>query len=252
MKSSNLPIQDAPAWHAEARELLDTHFAAIHAAFLDSTNRAVWLGLFLNQVKLRGKYDGSIPHGEFGPWLRRTCPGIAWSTACTYMTLARNVAERAELKISDFVKFADGANLSFLQVLEGQSLPTRLADFRERVKKLIAGKTQQQLLLSFRQADATDDATWRARVGRRPGGSHPAETPEQARARARAAALKHSGELGAALKVANHDFFLCDDLEVTAQIEALELALALRRQWLAQPPGRREPLAIEQQLKQHP
>ena len=43
MKSSNLPIQDAPAWHAEARELLDTHFAAIHAAFLDSTNRAVWL-----------------------------------------------------------------------------------------------------------------------------------------------------------------------------------------------------------------
>ena len=128
-----------PAWHAEAIELLKQNFGAIHQSFLDGTKKAVWLGLFLIFIKERGKEDKSIPHGAFGPWLKANVPDLHWDTCCTYMRLARDVAEKGKFQISEFRNFAGE-----------QRLPPSLL-------KLVEGKTQQQLFLEFRQLKTDDD-----------------------------------------------------------------------------------------------
>lgn len=124
----------APEWHAEAAELMVENFGAIHESFLDSTKKAVWLGLLFNFTKQRGKEDKSIPHGMFGPWLAKNVPSLNRDTVATYMRLAKNVAEKGEFQISDFANFAHAGDLP------------------NPILKLIEGKTQQQLLFDYRQS----------------------------------------------------------------------------------------------------
>lgn len=120
-----------PTWHTEAADMLRTNFDAIHNAFLDSTKKAVALGLFLNAIKARGKEDGSIPHGEFLPWCEKNIPEIKYRTFHEYMQLATGVVEFGKLQMCNYRTFA----------LNGQ-LP-------EEIDKLISGKTQKQLRLQF-------------------------------------------------------------------------------------------------------
>lgn len=145
----NSLIKAAPAWHAEAVTLLKGNFGQIHNTFCDATKRAVWLGFFIVSIKERGKADGSIPHGQFMPWLAKHLPEIKHSQAAVYQTLARNVAEKGKIQISDFRKFESG------------ELP-------EKVLKLIEGKTQDQLMFSFKQVEETDGEL-HAKRGRKKG-----------------------------------------------------------------------------------
>jgi hypothetical protein len=138
----------APDWHAEAKKLLADNFAKIHSQFLDSTKKAVWLGIFLNQIKLRGKEDGSIPHGEFGPWFEKNMPDVSYRQAQTFMLLARGVCEKGNFQIRDFRAFAASGEL-----------PPQLL-------KLVEGKTQGQLLLDFKQTEEGADGELHVKKGR--------------------------------------------------------------------------------------
>lgn len=121
----------APAWHADAADLLRKNFDIIHSAFLDSTKKAVALGLFLTSIKQRGKEDGSIPHGEFMPWCDKNVPGLKHWQLSQYMRLAIGVVEFGKLQIGDFTNFAYDGNLP------------------PEIEQLIANKTQKQLFLQF-------------------------------------------------------------------------------------------------------
>ena len=125
----------APKWHDEAANLVNKHFNEIHRTFLDSTKKAVWLGLFLNDIKARGKEDGSIPHGQFGAWLENNVPDVSVRQAQTYMTLAANICEKGKFEIRDFRVFAN----------KGELPP--------KIEKMIEGQTQQQLFLEFKNVD---------------------------------------------------------------------------------------------------
>lgn len=153
MANSKLQLQKSPpAWHAEAIQLLNENFNAIHAAFLDATKKAVWMGMFLNHIKDKGKADGSIPHGQFGPWLEKHVPQVSWNLCNTYMRLATGVCEKAHFQIVDFPQFAQIGHLP------------------PEVEKVTEGKTQQQLFFEFKNVDA--DGNKRGR-GRLPGESTP-------------------------------------------------------------------------------
>jgi hypothetical protein len=141
----------APAWHGEAVTMLSENFAKIHSQFLDSTKQAVWLGLFLVHIKQRGKDDKSIPHGAFGPWLKDNLPNLSWDTICTYMRLAKDVAEKGKFQISEFRNFIGNGNL-----------PVELL-------KIVEGKTQKQLFLEFKQVEMGEDGEFRVKRGRSKG-----------------------------------------------------------------------------------
>ena len=121
-----------PTWHVEAAAKLNQIFTGIHILFLDATKKAVWLGLFLNAVKERGKTDRSIPYGEFRAWAARNLPDLSYDSITTYMTIGRGVIESGKLQITDYPSFAH----------DGQLPPG--------IEKLIEGKTQRQLLLTFK------------------------------------------------------------------------------------------------------
>ena len=125
----------APKWHDEAKQLLAENFGKIHTAFQDATKRAVWLGMFLNHIKEKGKADESIPHGQFGPWLEKNVPEISRDTVATYMNLAKSVCEKGKFEISEFPKFA------------------QLGHLPPKIEKMIEGQTQQQLFLEFKNVD---------------------------------------------------------------------------------------------------
>lgn len=124
-----------PAWHAEAVTLLNDNFNKTHAAFLDSTKRAIWMGMFLSNIKHRGKEDGSIPHGQFMPWLEKNVPEISRTTITTYLRLSDGVCKKGKFQIDDFRHFAD------------------LGHLPPQLEKMIEGKTQQQLFLEFKQTE---------------------------------------------------------------------------------------------------
>lgn len=183
----------APGWHAEAIGILKENFTAVHEAFLDSTKKAVWMGLFLNFIKQRGKEDGSIPHGEFLPWLAKNFPDAPERTLRTYMKLAVDVSEKGKFGIGHFSQFAHCGELP------------------ESIQKLIEGKTQNQLILEFR-------------AEKQPAEYHPREpmTPEEKQAARRQAAVDLMGLCCAPMTT----------LMINPQPTLAELTKAERRQFL--------------------
>jgi hypothetical protein len=132
----------APDWHQDAAGLIRENFDLIHTSFLNATRRAAWLGLFLNYVKIRGKQDGTIPHGQFGPWLEQHIPDLSRSQLGAYLTMGLRLAEKAKIQISDNRKFATVVNAG---------------EIPEPVAALIDNKTQNALFLEFKQAELKDD-----------------------------------------------------------------------------------------------
>lgn len=219
-----------PAWHEDARRLLADNFAKINSQFLDSTKKAVWLGIFLNEIKLRGKSDGSIPHGQFGNWLEANLPDVAVRQIQTYMRLATDVCEKGKFQIRDFRVFAHSGELP------------------EPLLKIIEGKTQSQLFLEFKNVDKDGNPLGR---GGAPGRARKLTTAEQSD-KARAQALEDSGRMGYAVKSSNANFFLLtadNDLELDAQISVLEFALKLRRLWSRTPKAKRDAKVIEAMIQ---
>jgi len=148
---TNKLTKNGPAWHNEARQMLLENFQRVHSLFTDATKRAVWMGLFLNHIKQRGKEDESIPHGQFVKWLKANVPDLDQTTISTYMRLANGICEKGKFQIRDFPSFAKTG-----------ALPPGITD-------MIEGKTQQQLFLEFKQADDEDPENPKSKRGHNKG-----------------------------------------------------------------------------------
>lgn len=217
-------IQKAPPrWHAEAAQLLTENFGAIHAAFTDATKRAVWMGMFLNHIKAKGKEDGSIPHGEFMPWLEKNVPDVPGRTARTYMKLADGVCEKNQIQIGQFSQFA--------------GLPGHLPP---KIEKAIEGQTQQQLFLSFKNVDENGDPL---KAGCAPGKARKLTLAEQAEAE-RACVQESMHGVIRALEAMGPSFTLATDLDLEAFNGVLMRHTKAINEWLRQPKNRRDPHAI--------
>lgn len=145
--------KEPPAWHAEVIGRIRAGFDEIHQQFYSASRRAVWLGIYLHQAKERGKADKSIPHGQFGPWLKNNLPDLSRDTVAVYMTIGRGVLEKAKLSFSKFGKS---------EFCHDGKLP-------EKIESLIAGKNQQALFLEFKQAEEIEDGILAPKRGRRKG-----------------------------------------------------------------------------------
>lgn len=212
----------APEWHAEAVEILKENFTSIHESFLDSTKKAVWLGMFLNFVKQRGKEDKSIPHGEFLPWLEKNYPDAPARTCNTYMALASGVCEKGKFEIRQFSGFA------------------HCGDLPKSVEAIVEGKTQSQLFLEFKQ---TRDGEKPSR-GRLPGeGGKPGRPTSNITDMINfdlKASLSKMGKVDHELGKLGCDFIAQPDDILTAWLSTLERSARCAREWLNTPPAKRD------------
>ena len=231
-----------PAWHQDAAQALKQSFNAIHNDFLNATRKAVSLGLFLNAIKQKGKSDGSIPHGEFRAWCQTNVPAISYPTVTTYMTIGRGIIEKAHLKIADFAAFAGNG-----QKAENQ-LFAHNGQLPESVEDLISGKTQQQLLLEFKQTRLKNDC-YDPTVGRQPGeGGREAEPDGDIAAIIafhRKYSIRHMGKIDHEYSKMGLRFLHCDDGHIAAFIASAERVVRIGNAWLNAPPAKRDPKAME-------
>lgn len=219
----------APAWHAEAVEMVKGNFASIHTGFVSATKQAVWLGIFLIEIKERGKRDTSIPHGEFGPWLKRNLPDLCWETTCSYMRLARDVCEKGRIQISEFS-----------EICRDGKLP-------EAVLRIVEGKTRHQLFLEFKQARTDADGNLMPARGRRVGeGAAPLPVDlSEGIARRRQLALQRAGKIFSFIERIATDFVLLTDEQCELLLASYEKHSKALHCWLNQPKGKRDIQAVE-------
>jgi len=215
----------APAWHADAAQILNENFNKIHAAFTDATKRAVWLGMFLNYIKFRGDKntgDGSIPHGEFMEWCKKNVPGLNYRSLGRYMRLAYEVAVKGSFQIGQFIQFAGN----------GQLPP--------QIEEMVEGKTQQQLFLSFKNTDANGEPL---RPGNAPGTRRALTQSEKAEAELELVELRINVIMSDLLGV-GPSFVMMPDSDLVVFNQYLMRTVNAINAWLDQPEKKRDTHAI--------
>ena len=147
----------SPAWHAEVAAELNREAVEIIALAEEADKRRARFGLMLIWVKEQGKADGSIPHGQFGPWLEAHCPMLPRSTAGDWITQGKSALDLLRWQNSEIRNF--------------ETPPHRLLAMppddlngveKERQKKLLVVIEQQKqfrALTRYTQVELKDDAT---------------------------------------------------------------------------------------------
>jgi hypothetical protein len=162
--------------------------------------------------------------------------GLAQSTAYRFMDMAKAAAPRLK-KLAALKDFVPGAQpIAALPAPQQEALETA-------VKKLTDGHTQKEFgeSLGLWKKPQGSGAT-----GRKPGegGRKKLSLSEQAEL-LKLQAIEDWKALEKSHTAYRHKFTVLTDLEVTAQIAALEKALTARKTWLKQPLNARDPKAIE-------
>lgn len=221
----------APAWHAEAIDLVNQHFDAINAEYVSVKRRAAWMGFLLVSIKARGKEDGSIPHGRFMPWLNSTFPHLSDRTAREWMAYAERSFEVANRQISPF---------------------SHAGQLPDEVLKVIDSKSKYALFLEWKQAKKDADGSLEPKIGRAEGegGKPPCpDDPSEALEFKRKYSLRKMGAVDKALNTMSLDLLTHPDDTLTAFDSTLERTHKCIRAWLDTPPAKRDPKAIEKLWK---
>lgn len=178
-------------WHADFIKTVGDNFDAIDAQFNDGVKKAVWLGLFLNYAKEQGKADRSIPHGEFGPFMKANLPNVNWRKAQRYMTQARNVAKAGKFEIRHVSYLTSGGKLQMDALVgNGAGLPPELLRLKNTVDFIVDDKNQNQLmLLDVKQVELGADGELKKKHGRLKGKGG-ASAAQRAKAKAAADAAE--------------------------------------------------------------
>jgi hypothetical protein len=157
----------SPAWHAEAAAELSRDFAEVTALSLTAQRRRAYLGLKCLYVKMRGKADGSIPHGHFMSWVRDNCPAVPYRTLGDYMGEAQSVCERMNWQIGEIRQFDIPPHKLLELTADGLEAPARKD--QQMLFDLLDGKGKFRAVTEYKQVEEDGDGILRPKVGRRKG-----------------------------------------------------------------------------------
>ena len=157
-----------PAWHAEVAAELNKDFSEINALEMSARKRRAYLGLKFIWVKEMGKADGSIPHGQYEPWLEKNLPQIPRTTIGDYMTEARSLCERMGWQISDIRIF----DVPPHKLLESPDAAKTKKDreSQQLLLDLVEGRGKFRPVTEYKQVEEGEDVgERRTKLGRRKG-----------------------------------------------------------------------------------
>lgn len=229
----------APAWHAKVIAEIEREFAETDELTETARRRRARLGMMLIWIKAAGKADGSIPHGEFGPWMKKNLPAIPMPTAGSYITEAHSIFDLLGWQISGIQKFETPPHKLLLAKPEVLS-PEDKANQKELLK-IIDQKSHFQAVTQYKQVEMKDDATV-PKSGRRVGeGAAPVPTDalEKLDYR-RKLAIKRASKIYNLLDKLGPEIMALSDEEVELLLATLERQCAACQAWLNQPKGKRD------------
>jgi hypothetical protein len=128
--------------------------------------RVIAFGLLAWEIK-----ELKLKHGQFGSWLAANCPSLTTvdavtkkakpsNTLTTYMSLTAGVLETMGFTVEKYLNHVSnsphrgichGGKYLFLA---DKKLPAEVLSLKEQVTTIVDGKTQRQLFLQFKQAEA--------------------------------------------------------------------------------------------------
>lgn len=155
-----------PEWLQKAVADVKADFADTADLIETARRRRARLGLKLIWIKEMGKADGSIPHGEFQPFLKREFPGTPLSTVGDYITEAKSVLELLRWQISEIRRFETPPHK--LLITDSSDLKGVEKDRQAKLNKIIEQQSHFRAVTQYKQVELKDDATV-PRAGRRKG-----------------------------------------------------------------------------------
>ena len=157
-----------PDWHAEVAAELNKDFSEINALEMSARKRRAYLGLKFIWVKETGKADGSIPHGQFMPWLQNNVPQIPIGTVGDYITEGRSLMERMGWQISEIPKF----DVPPHKLIESPDAAKTKKDreSQQLLLDLVEGRGKFRPVTEYKQVEEGEDVgERRTKLGRRKG-----------------------------------------------------------------------------------
>lgn len=156
----------SPAWHAKVIAEINREFTETNELSETARRRRARLGLMLIWVKEAGKADGSIPHGMFGPWMKKNLAGIPIGTAGDYITEANSILGLLKWQNSEIPKFENPPHL--LLAAKPDALKGVEKDRQKKLADVIEQQKHIRAVTQYKQVEIKDDATV-AKIGRAKG-----------------------------------------------------------------------------------
>lgn len=156
----------APAWHAQVAAEYNREAAETNELDETARRRRIRQGLMLIWIKEQGKADGSIPHGQFGPWLEKWCKGTPRATAGDRITEAKSVLDLLRWQISEIRNFETSPHR--LLAAKSEDLKGVEKERQAKLLKIIDQQSHFRAVTQYKQVELKDDATV-PKIGRRKG-----------------------------------------------------------------------------------
>ena len=241
--STNKISRVVPEWLAAVAAELNRDFIEIEALLATAETRRLYLGLKLIWVKEMGKEDGSIPHGQFIPWLKMNCPHIPDRSARRYMGDARNAMKALKWQNGQIGRFEVPPH-RLLEIPEGELKP-KSREQRQLLLDLANGQGKLQPVTDYKQVEYFDDGEREVKLGRRKGegGRRPLSPGEKLDVH-KALAAQRALDLEKLLFETGTQFTGLSDLEGFAEVANIERWLTLRKQWWDKPAAKRDAEAL--------
>lgn len=233
-----------PAWHAKVIAEIEREFAETNELTETARRRRARLGMMLIWIKAAGKADGSIPHGEFGPWLQKHLPAIPCRTAGDYITEAKSILDLLGWQIGEIRNFETPPHK--LLTAKSDDLAGEDKAHQKALLKVI-DQSHFRAVTKYAQVHLVDDATV-PKIGRAKGeGGRPPDptgSVEEIIAAGSKTALRHMGKVDQHLGLLGINFIAQPDDVLTAFLGALERTAKCVREQLNTPPARRDAQTI--------
>jgi len=149
--------KQSPAWHAKVIAEINREFAETNELSETARRRRARLGLMLIWVKEAGKADGSIPHGMFGPWMKKNLAGIPLGTAGDYITEANSILGLLKWQNSEIPKFETPPHL--LLIAKSEDIKGVEKERQKKLADVIAQQKHVRAVTQYKQVELKDDAT---------------------------------------------------------------------------------------------
>lgn len=156
----------APEWHAKIAAEIAREYVETNELNETARRRRARIGLMLIWVKEAGKADGSIPHGQFGPWLEKHLPKMPRATAGDYITEAGSICELLHWQKGEIRHFETPPHL--LLAAKAESLKGVEKERQKKLMDVVEQLKHFRAVTQYKQVELKDDATV-AKKGRRKG-----------------------------------------------------------------------------------
>lgn len=135
---------------------------------MEAEKRTAYLGLKLIYVKMRGKADQSIPHGQFQNWIAEKFPKIPYRSAAYCMAKATSLCERMGWKLEALPEFSVPPHRLLLDA--PKDLPAKAQKEKQLLLELVEMRGDFQPTSEYKQVKKGDDLGEQTnKLGRRKG-----------------------------------------------------------------------------------